>query len=751
MNYLEKIMSGYISLECKYCGNTDRSRFVLRAGEYVCRCCGRCYRETPTGGEMRATLGFETLKNYDFEGAENIFSDIISEYPESVDARWGLLLARYGIVFVKGFYMGEIEPIYCFPNYAYSKGSFTSEKEYKEIEKLLANDSGALAVYKEQAAQIERAFASFKSDFGKKENDVFICVKISKTTASNPELKGTTVDYEKACELYGKLREEGKNVFFSYVTLKNTIDSDMEIWRNMIKSKKMLLIGSRTEYMNSVWVKSEWERWIWMDGAGSDEHKKNLYIYILGNENENLYAKLPAGLKRLHPQIYTESTEADLLNDICHGDEPAPEVSSTAATTTKKVKPVAAKPVKAEKPAKSAEEENKDGYVIFLNGSREAIPYGTTKVNDYSGRNDVSKVSLPATVTEIGKSNFSDCPNLTKIHIPASVTKIGKGAFSGCAKLTSIEIPSGISEIEPNTFYMCKRLASVKLHDGVTKIGDLAFAQCESLKGIALPHSLMTIGTEAFHSSGLKSVTLPKAVVSVGERAFGVCGALEKVKIYDNVTSIGNGAFDNKANLQITYSGTQNEFASIYKSYSPPSKYSTYNRSFTLICEREPAVIAHRIWVGGNVLALLAMIIGAVVFGMTVPGGIHWAISVPVSIAANMIIAIITRYHGDTDEGMQFVVNIIELVACVVLLPCAFITTNMLIYMIALAAGMLIATIYIKITEDSMTFWIFICFQAAMLLIPIAILTWSLLGLAIPLLLAAIVAIICGFVNLSEY
>ena len=311
-------MSEFVTLECKYCGNSDRSTFIIREREYVCKCCGRCYRESATGGETRIVMGFEMLKNYDFSSAENIFSDIISEYPESIDARWGLLLARYGIVFVKGFYMGEIEPIYCFPNYAYNKGSFTSEEEYKEIEKLLKSDPERMALYRKQAEQIEAAFDAFKSDVGKKEVDVFLCVKISKTTANNPHAKGTTEDYEKACELYGKLRERGKRVFFSYVTLKNSIDSDMEIWRNLIRSKKMLLIGSRTEYLNSVWVKSEWERWLYLDNAGGDEHRKNLYIYVLGSESDDLYSKLPAGIKRLHPQIYTASTEADLVNDICH-------------------------------------------------------------------------------------------------------------------------------------------------------------------------------------------------------------------------------------------------------------------------------------------------------------------------------------------------------------------------------------------------------------------------------------------------
>ena len=67
-------MSEFVTLECKYCGNASRSSFVLRDGEYICKCCGRAYRENATGTEARSVMGFETLKNYDFEAAENIFT-----------------------------------------------------------------------------------------------------------------------------------------------------------------------------------------------------------------------------------------------------------------------------------------------------------------------------------------------------------------------------------------------------------------------------------------------------------------------------------------------------------------------------------------------------------------------------------------------------------------------------------------------------------------------------------------------------
>jgi len=730
-------MSEFVTLECKYCGNADRSTFLIRESEYICRCCGRCYRENTSGGEMRNVVGFESLKNYDFAAAENIFTEIIADYPESIDARWGLLLARYGIVFVKGFYMGEIEPIYCFPNYAYSEGAFTSEEEYKEIEKLLKNDPERLSLYRKQAEQIEDAFKAFKSDLGKKENDVFLCVKISKTTANNPHAKGTTDDYEKACELYGKLREEGKRVFFSYVTLKNTIDSDMAIWRNLLKSKKMLIIGSRTEYLNSVWVKSEWERWLWLDNAGGDEHRKNLYIYILGNENENLYAKLPAGLKRLHPQIYTASTEADLLNDICC-EESAEEGTGAKAPASKNVKPapVAKKAAKAEAPKKEpkAEPESKDGYVAFLNGGREAIAYGTQKLKNYSGRTDIVKAVIPASVTEIKKANFSDCPNLAKIQMHAGITKIDKGAFSGCTKLASVEIPEGVREIAPNTFYMCKRLASVKLHSGITKIGDLAFAQCESLHGIALPNGITEIGTEAFHSSGLKSITVPKTVVSIGERAFGVCNSLVAVKLFDTLTKIGNGAFDGRQNLHITFAGTRDEFVSLY----------SYHGGFMLTCERDPAVIKHRVWLGIKIFAVVALLAGLAALAILVEGALHWIIAVGASIILNVVIAIITHFTDDCDDyWLQFTINILELVACLVLIIVGLAAAPaVLVEAVALPIGMLIATVYIIIADEPWWGFKFIVFEVGALLIPIAILTWSVLGLAIPLLILGIAAVV---------
>ena len=694
-------MSEFVTLECKYCGNADRGTFTVRENEYICRCCGRAYRKKLSDGEARCAQGFENLKNYSFEAAEDVFADVISEYPDSVDARWGLLLARYGIVFVKGFYTDEVEPIYCFPNYSYSSGAFREEPEYGEIEKLLKNDAERLSLYQKQAQEIEAAFAAFRSDVGKKKNDVFICVKISKTTANNPNAKGTTEDYEKACELYDKLTKAGKRVFFSYVTLKNTVDSDMAIWRNMLKSKKMLLIGSRAEYLGSVWVKSEWERWLWLDSDGRNEHKKNLYIYILGGEDENLYAKLPAGLKKLNPQIYTQAAEADLINDICYGDKPAKK-PKPEQPQEKEIKPEP-KPEKQPKPEKAPK--GKAGYIELLDGSREKLAFGAS-VN-FAGRSDIVSIMLPESVTEvsgdmlkgcqnleavylpgtlkkIGQFAFAGCRKLASVKIPRGVTEIGAHAFEGCEKLASLKIPSGVSEIAEETFYGCKGLTSVELPEGLRIIGRKAFSHCTSMKKIELPRTLAVIGDSAFHTSGLRNLSVPRAVLKVGIFAFAYCHKLRKIEFCDTVEYIGNGAFDFDTNAKIFYEGDNGSFYRVYE-----GSVLSYDK---LICGSNVTKKRARAKAAFNVFLLLAIIVAAVAVAVCVPGSLHWVIAIAGGIVLNVAGCMLSMKFG---AEVQATINGIELFAFVLLLIAAVTYDVALIYGLGLVIGACIGLLYL--------------------------------------------------------
>ena len=79
--------------------------------------------------------------------------------------------------------------------------------------------------------------------------------------------------------------------------------------------------------------------------------------------------------------------------------------------------------------------------------------------------NDVTNFDIPATykyngeyykIIEIGDNVFSGCSSLMRVTIPKSVTKVGKNAFKDCKSLT-ISIPKNCSSYD-SSFKNCKKV-----------------------------------------------------------------------------------------------------------------------------------------------------------------------------------------------------------------------------------------------------------------------------------------------------
>merc|ERR1711998_757284 len=121
------------------------------------------------------------------------------------------------------------------------------------------------------------------------------------------------------------------------------------------------------------------------------------------------------------------------------------------------------------------------------------------KLRDQVQRNQLSTVTIPDSVTSIGRSYrysrdpddaFQNCSSLTSITIPTSVTMIGHEAFYGCSSLTSITIPTSVTSIGEAAFKGCSSLTSITIPTSVTAIGPSAFEGCSSLTSITLPPSI---------------------------------------------------------------------------------------------------------------------------------------------------------------------------------------------------------------------------------------------------------------------
>ena len=145
------------------------------------------------------------------------------------------------------------------------------------------------------------------------------------------------------------------------------------------------------------------------------------------------------------------------------------------------------------------------------------VPEEVTETGSaFSGCATVTKITLPAGLTNLKNSAFSDCTALREIVIPESVTSIGESAFDGCASLMEIRLPAGITEIPTALFSGCKALSAASIPEGVVSIGSGAFRNCASLTELALPQGLKKIGSNAF--IGCKSLTyieIPDGVETV--------------------------------------------------------------------------------------------------------------------------------------------------------------------------------------------------------------------------------------------
>lgn len=97
---------------------------------------------------------------------------------------------------------------------------------------------------------------------------------------------------------------------------------------------------------------------------------------------------------------------------------------------------------------------------------------------------ELTKVTLPTGLTEIGDNAFCYCIKIESISIPETVTKLGESAFQSCSTLTEIEIPSGVKELPNKVFYSCDALTEIVIPENVTTIGKQAFYGCRNLNKI---------------------------------------------------------------------------------------------------------------------------------------------------------------------------------------------------------------------------------------------------------------------------
>lgn len=138
------------------------------------------------------------------------------------------------------------------------------------------------------------------------------------------------------------------------------------------------------------------------------------------------------------------------------------------------------------------------------------------------------------------------------ITIPNSVTTIGRGAFGSCKRLTSVTVPENVISIG-NSAFLLSNLSSVTILGNVAEIGNYTFSYCESLKEVTIPASVTSIGKAAF-----ESCTALETVNYMGdETQFGTISVGEKNEQFLNANIVYNATVkdDNKLTFELNEDG----------------------------------------------------------------------------------------------------------------------------------------------------------------------------------------------------
>ena len=202
------------------------------------------------------------------------------------------------------------------------------------------------------------------------------------------------------------------------------------------------------------------------------------------------------------------------------------------------------------------------GYATFGNVSKVTIPNSVTTIDERAFQNCtmLSNITIPNSVTSIGYRAFMNCSILSAVTMPSGITTISGYMFMGDGNLKEINIPESVTVIEPYAFKNCNSLisigsvgsgADIEIPSGVTTIGEGVFKSCLGIKNVNLHNDIKAIEKFAFaNCDSLTDISIPSGVTTIGYGAFTDCSTLSAVTLPNTITSFGAYSFDG-SNLPI--------------------------------------------------------------------------------------------------------------------------------------------------------------------------------------------------------
>ena len=265
--------------KCPMCGGELNVNEEITVG--ICQYCNSTIAIPKNLGERSQMYNraIYLRQNNEFDRAISVYEDMLKRDNTDVEAHFGLFLSKYGIEYVEDPRTRERKPT-C---HRLQTRSVYADSDYKAA--IEYADPMSRDVYESEAARINAIVKRIQElAANEKPYDIFICYKETDIGDERTE------DSRIAQELYQRLERKGYRVFFARKTLENQLGSEYEpvIFSAINTAQVMIVLGTKKEYFNAVWVRNEWSRYIELVAENPEKVLipvyKNMSAYDLPDE-----------------------------------------------------------------------------------------------------------------------------------------------------------------------------------------------------------------------------------------------------------------------------------------------------------------------------------------------------------------------------------------------------------------------------------------------------------------------------------
>ncbi len=234
----------------------------------------------------------------------------------------------------------------------------------------------------------------------------------------------------------------------------------------------------------------------------------------------------------------------------------------------------------------------------------------------------ITSITVPNTVTSVGERAFYDCrgirglvyndnilmcvPYLSSsvISVPEGIKTIHRDAFIDHYNLSTLTIPSSVTDIGSYTFRNCTNLSTVNFN-AIDCNATRAFVSLESLTTLNFASNVTRISDSiCFFCSNLVDLVLPDSLTYIGKCAFLNCVLPSTITIPENVTYIGEGAFHQCTGLSTLYFNATNCTSDLIEASSSATIFGGSSLSTVIIGENVTRIPNSFLWACQNVQSL---------------------------------------------------------------------------------------------------------------------------------------------------